>query len=148
MTLNMNQRHRIMVIENDEDIIRLLDRALEIGGFETIMVTDDMTAIDLLPKIKPDMVIMDIVNTDEKILATIDSMRHLSDVPIVILTSSHEIESMKQIFAHGADDYIHKPWSTRIFLARVQAKLRRQRLYGSKNANHLKNIYQNPLLLS
>jgi DNA-binding response OmpR family regulator len=119
------QRQRIMVINNNQDMQRLLNRSLELEGFDTIIAVDEDDALDLLEKLKPDMVIMDTITADADSLRILDSMRNQSDVPIIILTSDNEIETLKTVFAHGADDYVRKPFATRSFMARIHAKLRR-----------------------
>ena len=59
-----------------------------------------------------------------------DTLNHIlehSDVPVIMLTSKHEIQSLQKALFLGADDYIRKPISTRSLVARIRAKLRRAR---------------------
>jgi len=120
-----NERQRILVMNNDQDMLRLLNRTLELEGFDTIVVADGESAVDLLEKLAPDMVIMDTITPDFDSLHTLDLIREHSNVPIIILTADNEVETLRKVFAHGADDYIRKPFGTKSFIARVKAKLRR-----------------------
>jgi two-component system, OmpR family, response regulator len=121
----IKERQRIMVMNNDQDMLRLLNRTLETEGFDTIVVADDEEASNLLDTIKPDMVIMDTIEPDSGSLHAIDCLRRHSDVPIIVLTSDNEMETLREVFAHGADDFIRKPFNAKLFIARVKAKLRR-----------------------
>jgi len=105
----------------------LLNRTLELEGFDTVVVADYDEAVILLEKLDPDMVIMDTYLPDINSLRTLDIMRELSDVPIVVITSDNEVETLRTVFAHGADDFIRKPFAIRPFIARIKAKLRRYR---------------------
>jgi DNA-binding response OmpR family regulator len=120
-------RQRIMVVDNDQDMLRLLNRTLELEGFDTIVVADEDEALNLLEKLEPDMVIMDTGVPDAESLRTLDLMREHSDIPIIIITTDHEVETLRKVFSHGADDFIRKPFATRSFIARIRAKLRRYR---------------------
>jgi DNA-binding response OmpR family regulator len=104
---------------------RFLNRTLDIEGFDTAIVADSGTALGILERLDPDMIIMDTDAPDEVALHAIDSIREHSNVPIVILTSDNEVTALKEAFDHGADDFIHKPFGTRLFVARIKAKLRR-----------------------
>jgi two-component system response regulator ChvI len=121
----VNGRQRIMVVNNDQDMLRLLNRTLELEGFDTVVVADEDVALNLLEKLSPDMVIMDTGVPDAESLRTLDLMREQSNVPIIILTTNNEVETLRTVFSHGADDIIRKPFATRSFIARIRAKLRR-----------------------
>jgi len=125
MMLEMKDRQRIMVIDNNQDMLRLLDRSLELEGFDTIIAVDEDEAVELMKIIKPDLVIMDAPVMAKSGLHTLDTVRHQTDVPIVIITSDSEMEALKKAFEHGADDYLRKPFNTHVLIARIRAKLRR-----------------------
>lgn len=121
----VNERQRILVMDNNRDMLKLLNRTLELEGFDTIVVADYDEATSLLEKLNPDLVIIDTFMPDIDSMHTLDTMRELSDVPIVVISSDNEIEALKTVFAHGADDYVRKPFGIRPFIARIKAKLRR-----------------------
>lgn len=130
MTMNkveskVNGRQRIMVIDNNQDMLKLLNRTLELEGFDTIVIDDYNEAANLLEELNPDLVIMDTFIPDINSIRTLDAMRERSDVPIIVISSDNEIDALKTIFAHGADDYVRKPFGIRPFIASIKAKLRR-----------------------
>jgi len=119
------ERQRILVVDNDLDMLRFLNRTLDSEGFDTVIVADSASALGILEQLEPDMVIMDTVTPDKDAMHTLDRMREHSNVPIIILTSDNEVATLKEAFAHGADDFIRKPFGTKLFIARIKAKLRR-----------------------
>lgn len=123
----MNDRQRIMVVDDDQEMLKLLNRTLELEGYDTVIVADGDSAVNLLDEIAPDMVILDTMTPGLDNLQILDQMREHSDVPIIILTTEYDVESLRQALSHGADDFIRKPFGMRAFLARVHAKLRRAR---------------------
>ena len=123
----IKERQRILVVDNDLDTLSLLNRALELEGFDAVIVADSDSALSVLEQVKPDMVIMDTVTADGVDLLTLDSIRKHTDVPIIILTSDNEVETLRTVFAHGADDFIRKPFGVKSLIARIKAKLRRSR---------------------
>ena len=123
----MNSHQRIMVVDDDQDMLKLLNRALELEGFDTIVVTDGNSALTLLEKISPDLVILDIMMPGLDGFQTLDLIREHSDVPVIMLTAMSDVTTLQRALVLGADDYIRKPFSTRSLIARIRAKLRRAR---------------------
>jgi two-component system, OmpR family, response regulator MtrA len=125
-TINDTKEHeRILVMDNNQDMLKLLNRTLELEGYDTVVVADYDEALSLFEKLHPDMVIMDTFTPDDESLRTIDKMRELSDVPIIVIAANNELETLKTMLAHGADDFIRKPFAVKPFIARIKAKLRR-----------------------
>jgi DNA-binding response OmpR family regulator len=121
-----NKEHqRILVMDNNQDMLTLLNRTLELEGFDAIVVGDYDEALELFDGLNPDMVILDTFTSDNDSLKTIDMIRERSNVPIVVLATSSEIETLEAVLAHGADDYVRKPFSIKPFIAKIKAKLRR-----------------------
>ena len=123
----MNDRQRIMVIDNDQDMLKLLNHTLEREGFDTIVIADGNSALALLEEIAPDLVILDTGTPGTDGFQTLDLIREHSNVPVIMLSARHEVASLQKALSLGADDYIKKPFSTRSLIARIQAKLRRAR---------------------
>jgi DNA-binding response OmpR family regulator len=112
-------------MDNNQDMLKLLNRTLELEGYDTVVVADYDEALRLFEKLQPDMVIMDTFTPDDESLRTIDKMREHSDVPIIVIATNNEVETLKTMLAHGADDFIRKPFAVKPFIARIKAKLRR-----------------------
>jgi two-component system response regulator VicR len=119
------EHQRILVMDNNQDMMTLLNRSLQLEGFDAIVIGDYDEALERFEQLKPDMVIMDTYNLDDASLHALDTMRRVSDVPIVITTSDSEVATLKAMLAHGADDLVRKPFAVRPFIARIRAKLRR-----------------------
>lgn len=123
----MNDRKRILVVDDDRDMQRLLSRTLDMEGFDTVIVADGDSAVNLLDKIEPDLVILDTMIPGLDSFQVIEHMREHSDVPIIMLSTGHEVELIRKALSLGADDFIRKPFGMRAFVARIRAKLRRSR---------------------
>jgi DNA-binding response OmpR family regulator len=124
---DFKERQRILVIDNDQDMLMLLSRTLELEGYDTVVITDYDEAVSLLEEFNPDLIILDTYQPDITYLNMLDTMRIRSDVPIVVITADNEPETLRTVFAHGADDFVRKPFGIKPFIARIKAKLRRYR---------------------
>src|SRR4030042_2077550 len=107
MTINealsdAKERQCILVMDNNQDMLMLLNRTLELEGFDTVVVADYDEAVSLLEKLNPDMIIMDTFLPDIASLRTLDIMRARSDVPIIVITADTELDTLKTVFADGA----------------------------------------------
>jgi DNA-binding response OmpR family regulator len=121
----MVERQRIMLVDNDQDMLSFLNLTLEQEGFDTIVVTDIDAATNMLDSLNPDLVILDTVSPEQDSLVILEQMRKHSKVPIIMLSTEYEAQAMQEAFIHGADDYIRIPFGIRPFIARIRAKLRR-----------------------
>lgn len=115
----------IMVVDDDEEIRKIVSRTLTLEGFDVATANDGISALALMEERKPDLVVLDIVMPGLDGFQVLDHMRKTSDVPVLILTGKCEINSLQQALVAGADDYVKKPFSTRVLVARIRAKLRR-----------------------
>jgi DNA-binding response OmpR family regulator len=123
----MHDRQRIMVIDDNQEMLKILNRTLELEGFDAIIVADGNSALTLLEATNPDLIILDIMMPGLDGFQTLDLIRERSNVPIIMLTARAEIAALQKSLLLGADDYISKPFSTRALIARIRAKLRRTR---------------------
>jgi DNA-binding response OmpR family regulator len=121
----MNARLRILVIDDDEDIRTLLRELLERAGYSVDEAADGKTGLRQLFANVPALVILDVTMPDLDGYQTLERIRDLSDVPVLMLTArTQELEKVRGLSA-GADDYVAKPFGRQELLARVQALLRR-----------------------
>jgi DNA-binding response OmpR family regulator len=121
----MMERQRIMLVDKDQDMLSFLNNTLENEGFDTIIVADIDAATNMLDSVNPDLVILDTAYPEKDSLAMLDQIRKHSKVPIIMLSTEYEAETMQEALSHGADDYIRIPFGIRPFIARIRAKLRR-----------------------
>ena len=115
----------IMVVDDDQELLKLLQLILELESYRAITAQDGALALALLEEHKPDLIILDIVMPGIDGFQLLGHIRRRSDVPIIMLTGKSEVTFMRQALATGADDYLRKPFSTVELLARIRAKLRR-----------------------
>jgi DNA-binding response OmpR family regulator len=121
----MNDRTRILVVDDDEDIRLLLRELLERASFTVDEASDGRAALRQLFVTPPALVILDVTMPDMDGYQTLERIRDLSDVPVLMLTArTQELEKVRGLSA-GADDYVAKPFGRQELLARVQALLRR-----------------------
>ncbi|MEI8104832.1 MAG: response regulator transcription factor [Actinomycetes bacterium] len=121
----MNDRLRILVVDDDEDIRELLTELLGRAGYQVDTALDGRSALRVLFETPPALVILDVTMPDMDGYQTLERIRDLSDVPVLMLTArSQELERVRGLSA-GADDYVGKPFGRQELLARVQALLRR-----------------------
>jgi DNA-binding response OmpR family regulator len=121
----MNARVRILVVDDDADIRRLLRELLERIGHTVDEAEDGKTALRKLFANPPSLVILDVTMPELDGFQTLERIRDLSDVPVLMLTArTQELEKVRGLSA-GADDYVAKPFGRQELLARVQALLRR-----------------------
>ena len=121
----MNARVRILVVDDDADIRQLLRELLERIGYAVDEAEDGKTALRRLFANAPSLVILDVTMPELDGYQTLERIRDLSDVPVLMLTArTQELEKVRGLSA-GADDYVAKPFGRQELLARVQALLRR-----------------------
>ena len=128
----MNNRVCIMAVDDEPVILTILKRILEPEGYEVVTASDGLSALVLLDKRKPDLVLLDIMMPGLDGFQVLDSIRERFDVPVIMLTARCDQESLVETLKTGADDYIRKPFSATVLLARITAKLRRFELTGRR----------------
>ena len=121
----MNDKPRVLVVDDDEDIRVLLEELLGRAGYAVDVVPDGRAALRRLFEAPPALVVLDVTMPELDGYQTLERIRDLSDVPVLMLTArSQELERVRGL-ASGADDYVAKPFGRQELLARVQALLRR-----------------------
>lgn len=120
----MSER-RILVVDDDADIRGLVRELLERRGFAVVEAADGKQALQEFYAGRPDLVVLDVSMPGLDGWTTLERIRELSDVPVMMLTArSEELEKTRGLRA-GADDYVTKPFGRQELLARVEALLRR-----------------------
>jgi DNA-binding response OmpR family regulator len=116
---------RILVVDDDADIRTLLRTLLERAEYVVTEAEDGRAGLRAFYGAAPDLVVLDVAMPELDGWATLERIRDLSDVPVLMLTArSSELERVRGL-RHGADDYVAKPFGRQELLARVQALLRR-----------------------
>lgn len=116
---------KILVIEDDSEIVEICRDYLRAGGYTVSTAQDGIKGLAAARREKPDLVVLDLMLPEMDGLDVCRHLRRESDVPIIMLTARVE-ETDKLIGLElGADDYITKPFSPRELIARVRVVLRR-----------------------
>ena len=127
----MNEHPCIMVVDDEQAIRTLLKRTLEMEGWEVILAEDGRSALAMMEKREPDLVILDINMPGLDGFQVLERIRQHSNVPVIMLTGIGEVTTLGNALSLGADDYVKKPFSARELIARVRAKLRRSQVVSS-----------------
>jgi DNA-binding response OmpR family regulator len=121
----MDGEPRILVVDDDDDIRMLLRELFTRAGYEVTEASDGREALRRIFEAPPALVVLDVTMPEMDGYETLERIRDLSEVPVVMLTArTQELERVRGL-ASGADDYVAKPFSRQELLARVQALLRR-----------------------
>ena len=116
---------RVLVAEDDREIIKVVRAYLERAGFNVLTAYDGKEALFMARQDRPDLVILDLMLPEMDGLDVCRHLRRGSDIPIIMLTARVEEADKLVGLELGADDYITKPFSPRELVARVRATLRR-----------------------
>jgi len=117
---------RILVVDDDPEIVRLLKRGLSYEGYRVDTAGDGAEALAKAREREPDLVILDIMMPRIDGIEVSKRLRQASDVPILMLTAKGTVADRVVGLDSGADDYLVKPFAFDELLARVRALLRRR----------------------
>jgi two-component system phosphate regulon response regulator OmpR len=116
---------RVLLVDDDEKLRRLLKEYLEGYEFKVFTVADGEAVLNSIRKESPEIVILDIMLPKKDGLEVLKEIRAVSRVPVIMLTAKGEEADRVVGLELGADDYLPKPFSPRELLARMKAVLRR-----------------------
>ena len=114
-----------MIVEDDPDIVRVVEAYLQREGFATDVAGDGAAGLAAALATPPALIVLDWMLPQLDGEAFMRRLRPVQNTPVVMLTARGDETDRLQGFALGADDYLHKPFSPRELVARVQAVLRR-----------------------
>lgn len=130
-------QYRILIVEDDVNIARLIGVSLTPLGMDCRFATDGEAALEAFEQIQPHLVLLDLMLPKLDGRAVCAKIRETSTVPIIMLTALAKEDEQMQGFKIGADDYVAKPFSPKVLLARIVAQLRRVYRYDTDNAEGL-----------
>ena len=119
---------RILVVDDDKEVVRLMRAYLEQAGYEVLVAYDGDTALFTMRQERPDLLLLDLMLPGKdgwEITRLIRADRQLAAIPIIMLTARIEDTDKIVGLEMGADDYVTKPYNPREVVARVRARLRR-----------------------
>ena len=134
---------RILLVDDEEDILEFVSYNLQREGFRVYSARNGLEAIEMAGKVKPDLVILDVMMPEMDGIAACEEIRKLPNcksVVIAFLTARGEDYSQIAGFEAGADDYITKPIRPKVLISRVKALLKRAGGIGTDTAENDKII--------
>jgi DNA-binding response OmpR family regulator len=121
---------RILVVDDEERMVRFIRLNLEHDGFRVIEAFNGTQAINKVRSSLPDLVLLDIMMPDIDGFEVLKIIREVSTIPVIMLTAKGEEDDRIRGLELGADDYITKPFSPRELVSRIKAVLRRTETSG------------------
>jgi two-component system KDP operon response regulator KdpE len=121
----MNERPRILVVDDEPQLTRVLRTGLGARGYDVRAAADGLTALDTFNDWHPDLVITDLGMPNMNGIELCRRLRAISQVPIIVLSAKGEEQTKVEALDTGADDFVTKPFGIHELLARVRASLRR-----------------------
>jgi DNA-binding response OmpR family regulator len=120
------KRPIILVVDDDKILLKTVHDSLVAEGFRVIIANDAITALFLLARRNPDLIILDIMMPKYDGFQALEMIRSHSNIPVIMLTCLDNHNSLhKSLVDGGADGYITKPFSLKLLVSMIRAKLRR-----------------------
>ncbi|MEI7904060.1 MAG: response regulator [Candidatus Firestonebacteria bacterium] len=123
-------KETILAVDDDKDILNLIKYNLEKSGYKTLTAVSGGEAIDIAIKKTPALIILDLMlpGVDGiEVCSILRKNEKTRDIPVIMLTARSSEEDMIKGLSTGADDYITKPFSPKVLLARIETVLRRKK---------------------
>ncbi|PBH95954.1 DNA-binding response regulator [Clostridioides difficile] len=132
---------KIQVVEDEKRMQNIIVEYMQKGGYTCITADDGVEALTILKSNNIDLMILDIMMPYLDGFSVCRVSREMTNIPIIILTAKGEEEDKLKGYEYGADDYITKPFSPKVLLAKVNALLRRYTTDIPKNSLSLGKIF-------
>ena len=133
----MNDNIKILVVDDEEDILEFLSYNLRAEGYDVIVADNGILAIELAKQEQPSLIILDVQMPDMDGITTCEKIREISSLKetlVTFLTARSEDYSQIAGFEAGADDYITKPIRPKVLVSRVKALLKRRGITQDTNS--------------
>lgn len=125
MNQTNNSEKVILVVDDEPLMVALIERSLIAEGYKVMTAGDGVYALSLLREYEPDLVLLDIKMPGPDGILTLQRVREISNVPVIMVTGMGGEDLLEKSIDSGADDFIRKPFRPNELVARVKAKLRR-----------------------
>jgi two-component system KDP operon response regulator KdpE len=129
----MTDPTRVLIVEDDPNIVDLIRSNLTVRGFDTMVSSDGVRALSLLESGQPDVVLLDLMLPEIDGMDLCRAIRERSSVGIIVVSARRGERDKVSALNMGADDYMTKPFSIEELLARITATLRRSRPVASES---------------
>jgi len=116
-------RPLVLIIDDTRSLVRLAERTLQKEGFRVVTAHDGLEGLRKAREEEPDLIVLDIVMPELDGVQVLQLIRRHSRTPVIMLTSDHDMGTVRKTLALGADGYLVKPVSTTALVDRVKEKL-------------------------
>ena len=130
-------KRRILVVDDERDIVDMVGYNLQKNGYEVLSAYDGQQALDIAQREKPDLIVLDLMLpslSGTEVARRLKGNAATAGIPIVMLSAKGEETDVVVGLTLGADDYVTKPFSVKILLARLATVLRRSEGSGAVDA--------------
>jgi OmpR family response regulator RpaB len=138
----INNKEKVLVVDDEASIRRILDTRLSMIGYTVITASDGEEALSLFRKEAPNLVILDLMMPKLDGYGVCQEIRKTSDVPIIMLTALCDVADRITGLELGADDYVTKPFSPKELEARIRSLLRRSEKVQIPSSNYNSGVVQ------
>jgi two-component system, OmpR family, KDP operon response regulator KdpE len=135
---------RVLVIDDEAQILRLLRHSLEAQGYEVHEAKNGLSGLKKVVSLQPDAIILDLSLPDLDGLKVLDRLREWPQIPVLILSVRDSVNDITAALDAGADDYLTKPFHERELLSRVRAILRRSQVVSEPAVERFGDIEVDP----
>ncbi|MFQ5996511.1 MAG: response regulator transcription factor [Dehalococcoidales bacterium] len=129
-----SRKMSVLVADDDVCILRMMQRILQLEGYQVFITGDGEDALYMFYEKSPDLVLLDIMMPGMDGYTVCQRIREVSQVPLIMITAKDNEEEKVRGLDAGADDYVAKPFSSKELAARVRAVLRRTKLWDERPA--------------
>jgi two-component system KDP operon response regulator KdpE len=123
--MSSEEKKLVLIVDDEPRMVRFVQMNLELEGYRVSTSSSGVEALDKVREEIPDLVLLDIMMPEMDGYETLERIRQVSTVPVIMLTVKAEEEDKVRGLELGADDYVTKPFSPRELMSRVKAALRR-----------------------
>jgi len=130
-------KKRILIVEDDVDILRLLTLELQDAGYEVLAYETGIRGLSAVREAEPDLVVLDLGLPDISGQEIARRIRRTGDTPILILTAADDLDTKVDMLNAAADDYLSKPFHVEELVARINVQLRKRGLGRARKVGEM-----------
>ena len=140
-------KKRILVVDDEPNIVRLLSLRLGANNFDVLVAYDGYQCVEVAKEELPDMILLDIkmpLGGGIKAFETIKNLNSTKNIPVIFITAFPSVEVKRQVMSMGAEDFVSKPFNSDMLIEKINAIFtNRARKASEKNGNG-PDFNQNP----
>jgi CheY-like chemotaxis protein/signal transduction histidine kinase len=150
MINEINIAQTVLIVDDDENNLQLIAKAIHSAGYRVVLARDGKSALEICESLIPDAILLDIMMPEMsglEVCMRIRDLPRLSSIPIIFLSAAGEDEMIEQGLISGGSDFISKPFSKRVLLARLRSHIERNILQNTIREKNYELSIRNKLLV-